>query len=248
MECSLLSKYLPAIEKLPKGEPLTKDQLMTEEFLISQDGDLDIYYAPHNEYINNDAKIVIVGITPGWSQMRIAFESFIKGLAAEKELNAILQETKKAASFAGGMRRNLISMLDQCGLYEALNIDGSDTLFERNRPLLHTTSVLKYPVFFRGNNYTGHQPDLLKTAMLAEYATEVFLEELAQINSHALIIPLGVTAERIIRHLYTAKQLSGHTILSGFPHPSGANGHRAKQFEQNQYAMTEKIRRWGEQL
>lgn len=34
MECSLLSKYLPAIEKLPKGEPLTKDQLMTEEFHI----------------------------------------------------------------------------------------------------------------------------------------------------------------------------------------------------------------------
>lgn len=27
MECSLLSKYLPAIEKLPKGEPLMKDQL-----------------------------------------------------------------------------------------------------------------------------------------------------------------------------------------------------------------------------
>lgn len=233
MECSLLSKYLPAIEKLPKGEPLTKDQLMTEEFLISQGGDLDIYYAPHNEYINNDAKIVIVGITPGWSQMRIAFESFMKGLAA---------------SFSGGMRRNLISMLDQCGLHEALHIDGSDTLFERNRPLLHTTSVLKYPVFFRGNNYTGHQPDLLKTAMLAEYATEVFPEELAQINGHALIIPLGITAERIIRHLYTAKQLTGHTILSGFPHPSGANGHRAKQFEQNKYAMIEKIRRWGVQL
>lgn len=233
MECSLLSKYLPAIEKLPKGEPLTKDQLMTEEFLISQGGDLDIYYAPHNEYINNDAKIVIVGITPGWSQMRIAFESFMKGLAA---------------SFSGGMRRNLISMLDQCGLHEALHIDGSDTLFERNRPLLHTTSVLKYPVFFRGKNYTGHQPDLLKTAMLAEYATEVFPEELARINSHGLIIPLGITAERIIRHLYTANQLTGHTILSGFPHPSGANGHRAKQFEQNKYAMIEKIRRWGVQL
>jgi hypothetical protein len=248
MERSLLSMFLPAIQQLPDGKPLTRNQLITRDFLISKNGELEIYFAPHNEYINHDAKIVIVGITPGWSQMRIAFESFMKGLAAEKKLDTILKETKEAASFAGGMRRNLISMLNQCGLQDALGIGSSDTLFKRNRALLHTTSVVKYPVFYRGKNYTGHQPDLLKKEILAEYATKVFPAELALINSDALIIPLGITIERIIWHLYTSNQLTGHTILFGFPHPSGANGHRTKQFEQNKYAMTGIIRKWGEQL
>ncbi|MEK3853776.1 hypothetical protein [Cytobacillus sp. FSL H8-0458] len=248
MERSLLSMFLPAIQQLPDSKPLTRDQLITPDFLISKNGDLEIYYAPHNEYINNEAKIIIVGITPGWSQMRIAFEAFLKGLAAEKKHDTILKETKIAASFAGGMRGNLISMLDQCGLQDALGIDSSDTLFGRNRAILHTTSAVKYPVFYRGKNYTGHQPDLLKTEILAEYATKVFPAELTLINSHALIIPLGITVERLLRQLYTANRLTGHTILFGFPHPSGANGHRAKQFEQNNYAMTGIIRKWGEQL
>ena len=65
MEPSLLSMFLPAIQQLPFGRPLTRDQLITRDFLISKNGDLEIYFAPHNEYINNDAKIVIVGITPG---------------------------------------------------------------------------------------------------------------------------------------------------------------------------------------
>lgn len=247
MERSLFSAFFPAIQQLPEGRPLTKDQLITRDFLISKYGDLEIYYAPHNEFINIDAKVVIVGITPGWSQMRAAFESFTKGIAAEKKLETILKDTKEAASFAGGMRRNLISMLDQCGLQNALGIDSSDTLFEQNRALLHTTSVVKYPVFYRGKNYTGHQPDLLKTEILAQYATKVFPGELSLIKSHALIIPLGITIERVIRHLNTASQLTGHTILYGFPHPSGANGHRAKQFENNKQAMARIIKKWAEQ-
>ncbi|WP_394579096.1 hypothetical protein [Cytobacillus firmus] len=87
MEPSLLSMFLPAIQQLPFGRPLTRDQLITRDFLISKNGDLEIYFAPHNEYINNVAKIVIVGITPGWSQMRIAFETFMKELTAEKKLD-----------------------------------------------------------------------------------------------------------------------------------------------------------------
>lgn len=46
MERSLFSAFFPAIQRLPEGRPLTKDQLITRDFLISKYGDLEIYYAP----------------------------------------------------------------------------------------------------------------------------------------------------------------------------------------------------------
>jgi len=38
--------------------------------------------------------------------------------------------------------------------------------------------------------------------------------------------------------------LNNNFILNGFPHPSGANGHRAKQFENNKKEMQSIIKKW----
>jgi hypothetical protein len=247
MTHTLLPDFLPAIRTLNDSMPLTKEDLLSEEFLIKKHGELEMYYAPHNEYINNEARIIIVGITPGWSQMKIAYEHFVKGLAAEKEIKVVLRETKIAAGFAGAMRANLMTMLNQCGIPESLYINDSLALFNECRTLLHTTSVIKYPVFYQGKNYTGHQPGMLQSKLLAEYATKFFAEEIGEINKSALIIPLGKTVESIIRHLLADKKLAGHTILFGFPHPSGANGHRVRQFEKQKYSLAETVRKWSDQ-
>ncbi|MBT2691191.1 hypothetical protein J7I93_23945 [Bacillus sp. ISL-47] len=243
----LLPAFLPIIRTLKNSMPLTKEDLLKEKFLIKKDGELEMYYAPHNEYINKTARIIIVGITPGWSQMKIAYEHFVKGLAAEKELEGILKETKMAAGFAGSMRANLISMLNQCGIPKALHINSSNALFHEKGSLLHTTSIIKYPVFYRGQNYTGHQPGIFQSNLLAEYATKIFADEIGELNENALIIPLGKTVESIIRHLLGDSRLTGHTFLFGFPHPSGANGHRIRQFEEQKYSLAETVRKWSEQ-
>lgn len=36
-----------------------------------------------------------------------------------------------------------------------------------------------------------------------------------------------------------------HTFLFGFPHPSGANGHRKKQFQQNKDSFISAINQWA---
>lgn len=41
---------------------------------------MEIYYAPHNETINQNAKVFIVGITPGWTQTNIAYKTAHEGL------------------------------------------------------------------------------------------------------------------------------------------------------------------------
>jgi len=70
-----VQSYLQAISGLPANVPLKKSALLSERFLMRDEGMLTMYYAPHNEVINTAAKVVIVGITPGWSQMKTAFEA-----------------------------------------------------------------------------------------------------------------------------------------------------------------------------
>jgi len=238
--------FLPAIRTLNPIRPLTKHDLLTEPFLIDRSGDLDMYYAPHNEYINTKAKIVLIGITPGWQQMQRAFEQAVKSLSLGHSLEQVLEETKIAASFAGSIRRNLAAMLDQCGIPEALGIDCASSLFAKNRPLLHTTSVIKYPVFYKGKNYTGHQPPIQQSPLLSSYAFRTFPEELQHISPPALVIPLGKMVEHVLGQLLDGKKSPEHVVLFGFPHPSGANGHRNKQFQAHKNKLITTVKDWAE--
>lgn len=189
MQQSKLPFFLPAIQSIDSTKPLTKQDLLTESLLIDQEKDLAMYYSPHNEYINHRAKLVIIGITPGWSQMRMAIEQLKHSLHFQKHLplEQMLKQTKMAASFAGTMRQNLIEMLDQCGLPTYFHLKSSVSLFEEHRDFIHTTSLIKYPVFHKNNNYTGHQPKVEQSSLLSTYAYDVFPAELNQIKDTLLL-------------------------------------------------------------
>ncbi|MUV36397.1 uncharacterized protein JNUCC1_00199 [Lentibacillus sp. JNUCC-1] len=175
--------YLPAIKQLPVNRPLEKDDLLNETFLLSKENNLRMYYAPHNEYLNQNARIVIVGITPGWQQMKKAYEQVLQCVDNEQtEDEDVLKQAKWAARFSGSMRRNLINMLDECGLPDHLGLASSAELFSNKTNLLHTTSVIKYPVFYNGKNYTGHQPNFNQSSMLHTYVQKVFPTELQLIE------------------------------------------------------------------
>jgi hypothetical protein len=57
----------------------------------------------------------------------------------------------------------------------------------------------------------------------------------------ALIIPLGKTVEMGLHLLERANKVDAQQCLWGFPHPSGANGHRHAQFTSNLSQMKNKI-------
>ena len=53
---------------LIKNTPdFSTDTLLPDSFLLEKEGKISIYYAPF-EYVNENAKIVLVGITPGLQQ------------------------------------------------------------------------------------------------------------------------------------------------------------------------------------
>ena len=240
----MLEQYLKFIEQLPNSRELTKEDLTHTNFLIAKENNLEMYYSPHNLCINNKAKIVIIGITPGWTQMKKAFETFVALKAKGKvSLCIILKETKKAASFSGTMRSNVIDMLDECNLHGALGLPSTSYIFGENRSLLHTTSLIKFPVFYKDKNYTGHQPKIESSPLLSSYAYNDFLDEISSLPQSSLLIPLGKRVESIINELKQQGKIT-QDFLQGFPHPSGANGHRVKEFSKHKSCLIDRIAYW----
>lgn len=94
---SCLEEFAEKIHSLPSS--LTKSDLLTDPFRLHQENDLDIYYSPHNEYINLDASIVIAGITPGFSQMKTAYETAAESLRQGRSLEQMAADTKKRRVF-----------------------------------------------------------------------------------------------------------------------------------------------------
>lgn len=212
------------------GLPLSNHDLLNSAFLLEKDEtkQLEIYYTPF-DYINEKAKIVIAGITPGLHQMKKAYTTVIENKHLNNE--ELLHKVKKSASFEGAMRRNLIAMLDDLELPRYLGISSSSELFEEASHLVYTTSILPHAVFYNHQNFNGSRPDMIKTNMLLEYVKKYFIKDISRIKN-PLIIPLGVNVSKVLDHLYKNK----HT-LKGFPHPSGSNGHRHKQFQENLQEM-----------
>ena len=68
----MFKEYLDKIAQLTNFE---KEDILNRKFLLEDDTNIKIYYAPHNEFINKQAKILIVGITPGWTQTQIAYKT-----------------------------------------------------------------------------------------------------------------------------------------------------------------------------
>lgn len=215
---------------------------MKEKYLVSKEAEIEIYYAPF-DYINLDASIIIIGITPGWTQMEKSFKTIIKELTKNTDFSLALKKVKSECSFAGSMRSNLIKMLDDLELDKKLNIQSTSELFKIENSFLHSTSVIKYPVFNNGKNYTGSNPSPQKSEVLWEQIEKLFIPEIKEFKGK-LIIPLGKSVSEILLKIQSENKLNDNFILNGFPHPSGANGHRAKQFESNKESMKEIIKEW----
>ncbi|MDY6989239.1 MAG: hypothetical protein SWQ30_14410 [Thermodesulfobacteriota bacterium] len=235
-------RHRDAIAALPLKEKLEPGHLLKPQFRLERIGEVEVYYAPI-DCVNRRAEIVLAGITPGWQQMEIAYRVAREAILRGAGPVAVCRRAKRAAAFSGTMRENLLEMLDGTGVPKALGIVSSEELFNGAHNKLHSTSVLRYPVFVGGKNYTGHQPPVLRHPVLKRYVDEVFSVEVAMIPE-GFIVPLGQAVSNVLQYLADQGILSRDRCCFGFPHPSGANGHRREQFQARRRAMTRGLRSW----
>ena len=209
----------------------TGDLLLIDDLIraltLAEDGHLSVVWSPF-ECLPSRARLAIVGITPGRVQAENGLQAFRNALLAGRDIQEALREAKSVGSFSGAMRANLVAMLDHVGLQRALLVASCAELFSPRVDAVHFTSALRYPVFFRGENYNG-VPNMLRTPFLRHWVDTTLAEETRALPG-AVWVPLGPKPTAALLYLASKGLLGVGQILDGLPHPSGANAERVSFF------------------
>lgn len=226
MPYSLFHRYAPIIRSLSPAE-IDGDASLFDKLTIAREGRLQVCYAPF-EYVNPRARLLIVGITPGRTQMLAAVREARRLSDAGATDKEVLRGAKRTGAFSGPMREGLIAMMDSVGIARWLGIPSAATLFGSATELVQTASALRNPVFVDGVNYNG-TPDPARSPLLLDQLTSGFTRDLGKMPE-ARVLALGDKVAGILELVIRSGALDPNRVLGTIPHPSGANAERIKYF------------------
>lgn len=167
------------------------------DWMLYRHNELEIAYAPF-DWTNVNARVALVGITPDRHQSWIASLEAAAALHEGATYEQALRRADRIASFGGPMRRNLVTMLDEIGVAESLDIGSCDDLFGSRHDLAAHLSAVAFPVFLNGRNYSG--ANIARVPQLVAVIRQVLAAQLLQAEQ-ALVVPLGKAAAEAIQLL-----------------------------------------------
>lgn len=234
MDTKNFDRFKHVIARLTEAE-LAGEKSLYAKLTIERDGPLQICYAPF-EHVNERAKLVIVGITPGKTQMLKALHVAKECIEQGIEPNRVVHSAKAIGSFSGPMRPLLVSMLNHVGIHRHLGVRDCEDFFQYGAAsgLLHSTSILRNPVFVNGENYNG-TPKMLNNPMLRAQIMKDFAKDVEQLKD-PIYVPLGDKVAEALFYLADRCVIKRSRILDGLPHPSPANIERIQYFLGNKKA------------
>ena len=167
------------------------------------------------DYINPKAEVVIVGITPGNSQLKGGRE----GMSPK--------EIKRTYAFKGGIRKNIVKMLDYIGVNTLLGIKTCSSLWDEDFDRVELTSLLKdatYVVEKSGRTMFKDTEDIAKSKLLTKKFETGFVKDCEQYKNARLFVACG---QGVYDELMKLKERGVITApVVAIAHPSGNNGVR----------------------
>lgn len=169
------------------------------------------------DYVNTEARVVIVGITPGNSQMKDSRD----GLSPK--------EIKRRNAFCGTMRPNLIRMLNHVGVNHLLGIKTCESLWDKDFDKVEMTSLLKEATYIyeerTGKWKMFNNLKLIASSQkLQDMLESRFVKNCGSYHSAEVFIGLGPGVYNVLMKLKERGVIKADII--GMAHPSGANGGR----------------------
>lgn len=212
---TLANTFRDALVNYRKGDaPLTVDS----------DGRHSLEYVPF-EHVNIEAKLVIVGITPGPIQRNEACEEAGRLLRQGLPHDEVLRRVKELAAFGGPiMRPNLECMIDALGIMALVGGGRAAELWEERSHLLHATSVVPHAAFDKGKPFAGSFEIVQRVEVLRRSFERDFLPTLRHLRRDAYFIGLGPTPAAALSFAAGKGLVDRSRILGWLAHPSRTGG------------------------
>ncbi len=204
------------------------------EFELGIEGKYSLRYIPF-EHINKNAKLVIVGITPGPNQLDLAYRTAQKMIRAGKDESETLVEVKKHGAFGSRtMRPNLVKMLNHFGFDRILGIEDINDLWGNQGHLLHSTSVIPHAAFVLKKGkyapFSGYFDEVIKCDLFRECFLDCFVPSIHEINSEAMYIGLGSCPDEALKWCVSNGYIRAEQVLGSLSHPSTNGGSSVPYF------------------
>lgn len=184
-------------------------------------------------YVNNDALVVIVGVTPGNNQIE-----------GKNEIISPLEKKKKYAFKGEPMRSNLIKMLDLIGVNKVLGIQSCKTIWDNDFRLVEMTSLLKrgtYEIIDGKRKMFNKAKNIAGNSQLEKEFNNGFVKDCAQYQNAKLFVACGPDTYTILLDLF--RQGIIRKPIVGIAHPSGQNGNWVNCYLKKKQPNSETLKR-----
>lgn len=191
--------------------------------LVGASGTHQVFYTPFS-HVETRAKLAIVGITPGTTQLEMSYDRAQALLRAGLPEADILRDVKSHGAFGGAMRTRLLKMLRHFGFASLLGVRDEADLWGSAAHLLHSTSVVPHAAFVDGKMFNGTFEQIRSAPALLESFERDFVPELAMLPADTVFLALGSTPLAALDHCTDRGLVARERILGALAHPSGSGG------------------------
>lgn len=213
---------------LERFKPTLRSSFTNYDFLLGHERGYNVYYIPF-EFTNAAARLALVGITPGPTQMAKAYDIAQKALRANSSDIQVLRTTKQLCAFVG-MRDKINEMLDHFNIPRHLGIASATNLWESDFQYLQPVSIIPNAAFKGSDCFNAPFSSVLDVPLLRQQFENVFIPSIEKLSEQTVYMAMGPIVDEALRWCATQGIVKERQLLGYFPHASGRSGSQVAYF------------------
>lgn len=213
---------------LERFKPVLCSEYTERDFLLGNERGYNVFYVPL-EFINPQARLALVGITPGRTQMFKAYSVARQAIRAGISNEEALFKAKQAAAF-DGMRSRINEMFDHFEIPRHLGIANAASLWDKDFMHFQPTSIIPNAAFKGEAYFNGPFDTVLKVPLLRQQFEQEFVPSIEKLGKQTVYVAMGPVVDKALLWCVSNGVIMERQFLGYFPHASGSSGSQFAYF------------------